>query len=45
MIKWVDLRLNGLKHFDGVVQAPEFAEQTDELRLEEVLIVEAIFND
>lgn len=45
MIKGVDLRFDGFEHFDGVVYAPEFAEQADELRLEEVLVVEAVFYD
>lgn len=45
MIKGVDLRFDGFKHFDGVVYTTEFAEQADELRLEEVLVVEAVFYD
>lgn len=45
VIKGVHLRFDGLEHFDGVAQTPEFTEQTDELGLEEVLVVEAVFYD
>lgn len=45
MIKGVDLGFYGLEHFDGVAETPEFTEKTDELGLEEVLVVEAVFYD
>lgn len=45
MVEGVDLRFDGVEHFGGVAHAPEFAEEADELGLEEVLVVEAIFDD
>lgn len=45
VIKGVHFRFDGLENFDGVAQTPELTEQTDELGLEEVLVVEAVFYD
>lgn len=45
MVEGVDLHFDGVEHLDGVAQAPESAEEADELCLEVVLVVEAVFDD
>lgn len=44
MIKKINFILNGFKDFDSIIKAAEFAEQADELSLEKMFIVEAVFD-